>query len=133
MLEEFVIVAAAERLRSCVIGVHLDAFCARLADLGYRSATIRQKLWVISSLTSWMANEDLTVADLDERCVGEFLEARRRRGRTHRGFRRTLLQLLEQLRCAGVVHKSRPAHDDSPVITLLARYEAYLREQHLES
>ena len=35
MLEDFFVVpAAAQRLRSCSLGVHLDAFCARLADLG---------------------------------------------------------------------------------------------------
>ena len=28
--------AAAQRPRSCALGAHLDAFCAWLADLGYR-------------------------------------------------------------------------------------------------
>ena len=41
--------------------------------------------------------------DLDERRVDEFVDARRRRGRSCRGFRSTVLQLLEQLRAAGVV------------------------------
>lgn len=34
MLEEFVAPIAAKRLRSCILGNHLDAFCARLASGG---------------------------------------------------------------------------------------------------
>ncbi len=87
MLEDFFVVpAAAQRLRSCSLGVHLDAFCACLADLGYRRPTIRHKLGVVTDLTRWMAEEHMAVVDLDERRVDEFLDARRRRGRTCRGF-----------------------------------------------
>src|SRR5436190_17429265 len=67
--------------------VHLDAFCARLSDLGYRRPTIRDKLGVVADLTRWIAEEHLAVADLDERRVDQFLDTRRRRGRTRRGFR----------------------------------------------
>jgi len=130
MLEDFFVVpAAAQRLRSCSFGVHLDAFCARLSDLGYRRPTIRDKLWVVTDLTRWMAEEHLAVGDLDARRVDEFLDARRRRGRTCRGFRPTVLLLLEQLRAAGVVPTPAPAGDDSPMAALLTRYEGYLRRE----
>jgi hypothetical protein len=128
MLEDhFAVPEAAQRLRSCVLGVHLDVFCARLADLGYRPATIRHKLWVVSGLARWITAKRVTVADLDERRVDEFVEARKRQGRTCRGFRRTLLQLLEQLRSTGDVQKPEPDCDDSPAAVLLARYEGHLR------
>ncbi len=130
MLEDhFAVPEAAQRLRSCVLGVHLDVFCARLADLGYRRATIRHKLWVVSGLARWMTNERVTVADLDERRVDEFAEARKRRGRTCRGFRRTLLQLLEQLRSTGDVQRPEPDCDNSPAAVLLARYEGHLQRE----
>jgi site-specific recombinase XerD len=130
MLEDFFAVpAAAQRLRSCVLGSHLDTFCARLADLGYERPTIRHKLWIVSGLTRWMTEKHLAVGDLDERRVGEFVDARRRRGRTCRGFRLTVLALLEQLRSVGVVPTPEPACDDSPVAALLARYEGYLRRE----
>ena len=130
MLEDFFIVpAAAQRLRSCSLGVHLDAFCARLSDLGYRRPTIRDKLGVVADLTRWMAEEHLAVVDLDERRVDQFLDARRRRGRTCRGFRPTVLLLLEQMRSAGVMPTPVPAGDDSPMATLLTRYEGYLRRE----
>jgi site-specific recombinase XerD len=129
MLEDFVVPTTVERLRACVLGPHLDAFFTRLADLGYRPPTIRHKLWVVSELTRWMAEQHLAPVDLDERRAEEFVEARRRRGRTCRGFRRTVILLLEQLRSVGVVPTSEPACDDSPMTALLARYEGYLRRE----
>lgn len=130
MLEDFFVVpAAAQGLRSCVLGSHLDTFSAGLADLGYQRPTIRHKLWVVSGLTRWMTAKHLAVVDLDEGRVDEFLDARRRSGRTCRGFRPTVLLLLEQLRSVGVVPAPEPACDDSPVATLLARYEGYLRRE----
>jgi site-specific recombinase XerD len=129
MLEDFFVVpAAVQRLRSCVLGAHLDAFCARLADAGYRRTTIRHKLWALTGLTRWMTAAHLAVVDLNEQRADEFLEARRRR-RTCRGLRRTVLLLLEHLRSAGVIPMPEPARDDSPMSGLLARYEGYLHRE----
>ena len=130
MLDDFLSVpAAAERLRSCAFGEHVDAFCARLVELGYRPTTIRHKLWVVGYLARWMANEGVAVADLDERRLDEFIDARRGLGRTCRGLRRTLLQLLEQLWSAGDVRRPLPVFDESPGTALLARYEGHLRRE----
>jgi site-specific recombinase XerD len=130
VLEDFFVVpAAAQRLRSCVLGVHLDEFCSLLVDLGHRDPTIRHKLWVLTGLARWMTKEHLAVVDLDEQRVNEFVDARRRRGRTYRGFRSTVLLLLEQLRAASVVPTPEPARDDSPSAALLTRYEGYLRHE----
>jgi site-specific recombinase XerD len=134
MLEDFFDVpAAAQPLRSCVFGGHLDRFCARLLGLGYQRATIRQKLLVVRDLARWMSAKRLAVGDVDEGRIHEFLDARRRRGRTYRGFRSTALLLLEQLRGVGAVPMPDLVHDDSPVAALLTRYEGYLgRERALE-
>lgn len=130
MLDDFFIVpAAAQRLRACAFGVHLDGFCTQLADLGHRRATIRYKLWVVTALARWMAAKHVAVIDLDEGRVEEFLRARRRRGRTSRGFRGTMLLLLERLRSSGVVPTPALVSDDSPLASLLARYEEYLRRE----
>ena len=129
MLEDFVAPVAAQRLRSCIFGSHLDTFCAWLADLGYQRSTIRHKLWVVSDLTRWITRKHLAVGDLDEQQVEAFLNARRHRGRTFRGFRPTVLRLLEQLRSVGVVPTPQPCRDDSPAAALLARCKEYLRQE----
>jgi hypothetical protein len=97
MLEDhFVVPAAAQRLRACVLGAHLDEHYSLLVELDYTPSTIRHKLWVLSSLARWMTERGLDVADLDEGRVEEFLDVHRRRGRSCRGFASTALLLLER-------------------------------------
>jgi site-specific recombinase XerD len=130
MLEDFfVIPAAAQQLRSSLLGAHLDEFCSALVDLGHPALTIRHKLWVVSGLARWMAKQHLAIIDLDEQRVDEFLDHRRRRSLGHRGFRTTALLLLRQLRSAGVAPTPEPAVDSSPLAGLLTRYETYLRHE----
>jgi site-specific recombinase XerD len=130
MVEDFFAVpAAAQRLRGCVFGAHLDEFCSLLVDRGYRVPTIRHKLWVVAGLARWMTQEHLAVVDLDERRVDEFVDVRRRGGRTCRGFRATAILMLERLRSAGVVPALDSARVESPIAALVTRYEGYLRQE----
>lgn len=130
MLEDFFVVpAAAQRVRSCVLGAHLDDFCSLLVDLGYAVPTIRHKLWVVTGLARWMAQEQLAVVDLDEGRVDKFIAVRRRRGRSCRGFHSTTLLLLERLRSGGVLPAPKPTRDESPTAALVTRYEGYLRQE----
>ncbi len=129
MLERFTSPLAAQRLRSCAFGAHLDAFSAHLEDLGYSQATIRTKLWIVGYLAHWMSARRVVVAHLDEQRIVECLAARRRCDRKCRGFRRTMLQLLERLRSAGDVPTPEPVRDESPEAVLLERYERYLRHE----
>jgi site-specific recombinase XerD len=130
MLEDFFVVpAAAQRLRSSLLGAHLDEFCSVLVDLGHPTQTIRHKLWVVNGLARWMAKQHLAIIDLDERRVDEFLDDRRRRSLGRRGFRTTALLLVRQLRSAGVVPAPEPAIDSSPLAASLTRYETYLRHE----
>jgi len=131
MLEEFFVVpAAAERLRSCLFGAHLDGFSSSLRALGHTRLTIRAKLCSIARLGDWMTKERLDVIDLDEHHVEDFLVVERRRGRRRRGAGVTLLHLLSHLRSAGVVPTPPPVvRNDSLGTAVLARYEEHLRNE----
>lgn len=128
MLEDlFVVPAAVRRLRSSLFGGHLDRFCSELVGRGYVPGTIRMKLWTVAGLARWMDRRCLSVTDLDERLLDEFLEVRRQWRR--RGARETVLCLLEQLRAAGIISRPVPIPDDSPAPALLRSYEGYLRRE----
>ena len=130
MLDDlFAVPAAAERLRSSMLGAHLDTFCAWLVDRGYTRPTIRQKLWIVSCVMRWMTDEHIAVIDLDERRVDEFVNARKRGGRTVRGFGHTLRQLLAQLWSAGEIQMPELVIEESPMAALLARYVGHLRKE----
>ncbi len=130
MLEDFFVVpAAAQRLRDGALGVHLDGFCTRLVELGYRRTTIRHSLWVVRNLTGWMVGAHVAVRDLDERRLKQFLDTRRRGGRTWRRLGRSLSLLLEWLRAAGAVPTVPSSAGGLPTPTLLTRYEGHLRRE----
>jgi len=128
-MEDTLVPVAAQPPRCCVLGVDLDAYCQQLAVLGYAPGTIRDKRRILTELRGWLSGEHLTIADLDERRVERFVEARRRRGRRCRGVAGTVQQLLEQLRSTGALPPPEPTGNDSPEALLLARYEHYLRHQ----
>lgn len=121
--------AAAERLRASILGAHLDTFCASLASRGYTRLTTRHKLWIVSCSMRWMTDQHIAVIELDERRVDEFVEARKRSGRTVRGFGHTLRQLLAQLRSLGEIGMPVVVVDESPTTALLARYTGHLRKE----
>ena len=129
MLEDFISPAAAERLRSGVLGDHVEAFCGRLVEMAYRPATIRDKLSTIGLLARRMAKRGNAVTDLDEGYIAAFVKARPVRCCTRRGLLRTGFMLLEHLRSAGVISMPKAACDSSPLAALLAQYEDYLRKQ----
>jgi len=130
MFEVFLPVAAAtERLRSSLLGSHLDEYCSWLVELGYQTRTVRNKLYVLAEFAHWMAKQHLDLADLDEESVDEYLKFRRHRTRRQNGARLTVLQLLGRLRSAGVIPVPAPTRDCSALGALLGRYETYLCEE----
>jgi integrase/recombinase XerD len=102
---------------------------APVSPAGYERATIRTKLDAVTALSHWMATAHVAVADLDERRVDAFLDARRRRCRRCRGVRTTLGLLLAQLRAEGAIPPPVLAGDDTPVAAVLIDYEGYLRRE----
>lgn len=130
MLEDFFLVpVAAQRLRGGALGVHLDGFCAQLVELGYRRSTIRHTLWVVGRLTAWMASARVSVCDLDERRMEQFVDASRRGGWTWRRLRRSLRVLLEWLRATGAVPATAICTGDSSTTTLVTTYQKHLRQE----
>jgi len=130
MLEDvYVGRAALLRLRSCVLGPHLETFSTQLVESGYPLKTIRNKIGVLGQLARWMGAKGLVVDDLDELRARAFVAARSRRGLRPRDVERTVLQFVEHLRSSDALTRPLPARDDSEAAVVLAHYEHYLREE----
>jgi len=121
--------AAVERRRAGVLGAYLDSFLAAVAELGYTTATLRGRLWVLGDLERWLKRKRLALVGLEEQVLKQFLENQRRHGRFRRSDSRTVHQLLEHLRGKGIVPSPEPTVDESPLATLKQRYEDYLRKE----
>jgi site-specific recombinase XerD len=103
----------------------VEEFADWLGKLGYATATLREKVRFARALANWMKARGLSVADLDERCVGAALK---HRGASSGNRRRALLHFLEFLRDRRVVAALEMPDDRSPAAQLEERYARYLRD-----
>jgi integrase/recombinase XerD len=104
-----------------------DAFAAELRARGYTPLTTAGELRQVARLSRWLEAGGLSVGDLGEERVEEFLIWQRVGGR-HRSqwSRPVLLCVLEVLRGIGVLGPEPPAPEGSPTDRLLASFERYL-------
>ena len=87
--------------RNGLFGCHVDAFVASLSELGYARATVKLQLLFLGDLDKWLKRKRLTLVDLDDPVVTQFLKSRQRNGRLRRSDRQTARYLLEYLREKG--------------------------------
>jgi site-specific recombinase XerD len=130
MLEKFLERLGADKLeqRNPLL-VHVQSLAAALMEGGYAATTMQSKLGLIVDLGQWLGRRGLAVTDLDERRIETFIAGRRRNGLCRRGDRTTASQLLDHLREHNVVQRVAPRRDESPLATLLDRYEKHLRSE----
>jgi site-specific recombinase XerD len=116
-----------EHLRSDPLGAYLDSFAASLAALGYARFTGRSQIDLLARMGRWLAGNELTVTDLEERIVSRFVDERCLQGHRGKGDRATVRRFLEHLRQAGVIPVRERVPDEHPLALLESRYEQYLR------
>lgn len=109
--------------------VHVTPFAASLMDCGYLDATVQSKLELIADFGRWLGRKGLAVTDLDERLIEAFIAGRRRSRQCRRGDPTTARQLLGHLREHKVVPSVTPTRDESPLATILDRFEKHLRSE----
>ena len=118
------------RLRSGVLGAHLDSFADHLATCGYAAATARSQLTLLGHFDQWMTRRRRVLGQLNDELVDKFVHDRRRLGKWRRES--VVHQFLTHLRTHGVISSPTPVIDETPLGRLLHQYEQYLvRERGL--
>jgi hypothetical protein len=127
MIEQFLNDAAAvQRMRASPVGSQLDSFVARLTQLGYARASIRDRLWTLSALGRWLRRRHLGMGDLRADVAAAFLKRHSPARRVRRSDKATLRLFLEHLEATGIIPVSPPPAL-SPILQLKEQYEAHLR------
>ena len=104
-----------------------DAYSAELRERGYSRLSIVNELRQVGRLSRWLEAEGLSVADLSDGCIEQFLAWQRAGGRHRCQWSRPgLACLLEVLRGLEVLAAEDAAAAGSPVDLLLASFERYL-------
>ena len=120
---------AASTRRLCVgsLAAHIDKFAESLAGEGYVSQTAKAKCALVADLSHWLKQRGVSLAQLDEARLKQFHTHRRGSGR--RGDVSTGHQLLEHLRCLGVVPALPQKVDRSAQGQLTRDYESFLSSE----
>jgi site-specific recombinase XerD len=118
-----------DHLRYGPLGFHIDGFASLLFDQGYATHTGRQKILLVADLSAWFGKRRLSIKDLNEAQIGEYLERRKKQLLLHRGDRRTVAQLLDHLRQTGVIPTSHEVFRDSPMNRIAQDYAHFLIHQ----
>ncbi len=117
------------RLPTGPLGPHIGPFGDLLAQQGYASCTIRQKLRTVAALSHWLESRGLPLPELNEETVEEFAASPRPDQKLRRDERPVLPRLLGYLRDAGVIASSEQKADDSDLGRLLGAFEQYLTQE----
>ena len=127
MLDQFIQSGdTVRRLRSGVLGAHLDSFAEHLASRGYAAATARAQLTLLGHFDQWMARHRRGLGALNDVLVDTFVHHRTRLGKLHRGDAGAVYQFLTHLRAHGVIPSPAPVIDETPLGRLQRQYEQYL-------
>jgi integrase/recombinase XerD len=114
------------RLRSGVLGAHLDSFADHLATCGYAAATARSQLTLLGHFDQWMTRRRRALGELNDELVNKFVHDRTRLGKLQRGDSVTAHQFLAHLRADGAIPLPAPVIDETPLGRLQRQYEQYL-------
>lgn len=103
-----------------------DAYREELLDRGYTPLSTVNALRQVARFSRWLEQDGLTVAELSDVRVEEFLASQRASGCDRHSLSRPGLRcLLDVLRGLGVL-AAEPAPPSSPMDVLLAGFERYL-------
>jgi site-specific recombinase XerD len=122
-----------KRLHFGPLGRHIDSFAQILMVQGYKTSTAKHKIRIIADLSRWLDQQGLSVKDLDETTINEYLLYKRRSGLIFRIEPPTLREFLKHLRETGVLPNSVGVNDDSKRKRIENGFSEYLaRERGLK-
>jgi site-specific recombinase XerD len=121
--------ATLDRYRCGPLGLHLDSFADWLSEQGYPRQTGMQKLRLFAFLSRWLEQDNLSIQQLDEQRIEQFLKTQQKRLRRQRQVEHTFTQLLHHLRRLRVVPDPQPPQVKSSTDRLLRDYEQFLAQE----
>src|ERR1700688_232031 len=120
-----------QRLRGGPLGPYLDSVAAVLFEQGFaRQTTGQRQLHLLGDLSQWLEQLGLSVEDLEERRIVDFLNQPAQQRVWGRPTRAVLGLLLRHLRDAGILPAVPPVElEDTPAARVEREFACYLLEQ----
>ena len=115
----------AERHRAGPLGAYVDEFAAVLRTQGYAHQCICLYVRATGKFSRWMQRKDLSLEDVGEPHVVQFLQQRRRKARSWKRDRDALHCLIAWLRHRGLLSLP-PSPEPTALDLLVSRFADYL-------
>jgi integrase/recombinase XerD len=113
------------------LAVHIAAFAAWVRGQGYARWSRCRQVLLAGCFSRWLLRRAVSVRKVSDEHVAQYLQARARGRRPHRGDAAALKQFLGVLRGEGVIPPAKPRGRRSPVDHETQAFEAYLRTQRV--
>jgi len=108
---------------------YVPGFRAELEARGYSSWRVRLRVWLLESLSSWLAECGLEDRELTPERVEQFVEQRRVRGYKTWISMRSMVLPVEYLRSVGAIPVRISTIVEDPVEELVTPYRRYLADE----
>jgi site-specific recombinase XerD len=107
----------------------MDGFASLLRSYGYKRWTGRESIRHVADFGCWLQRRNLSVADINQQLIDEFVRQRRQRNRKGRGEATALQRLLVQLRGAGIIPAPKQDVDQNPLLRMERAFARYLTKE----
>lgn len=119
---------ALRRLHEGALSAYVDPYAARLQNEGHCRQNGWRCLHIVGDFGHWLTRKRLSVRDVNNQTVEQYLKSRSRSRSPSPGDRRSLTRLLEMLREGGVI-ASRPSIPAAPHEQIVDDFQRYLSEE----
>jgi site-specific recombinase XerD len=122
---------AIQELRQGVLGKYVDDFALYLHELGYSKKQLRFRLAVIRRLSAWLTKNNVSLFDLNEDQLNQFIKIRAKQSKTflQHGHRKILSFFINYLRLKKIIPQSIPVIPENESIErIIQAYTKYLDE-----
>jgi integrase/recombinase XerD len=120
-----------EVIRTGPLAKHVEGFISYLLREGYSDRSFYEKSLLVRALNRWLIQHKLSLKDVDEARLQQFLSERR--GRPGGGIGRRAAhvgrQLLRYLRSLGLIPAAAPICDPTALGKLMGDFERFLRSE----
>ena len=96
------------------LGPHIINFASLLIEEGYADFSIKLKIRLVVDFSKWMENQKVTIANLEEKIINDFIEVKGIQKSIRRGSLATLKLLLRHLQNVGITRPSHPILEVNP-------------------
>jgi site-specific recombinase XerD len=121
--------AILDRYRRGPLEPHLGSFANWLSEQGYPRQNGMQKLRLFAFLSRWLERNKISIQQLDDQRIDQFIKTQRKQLRRQRQVRHTLTQLLHYLRRLRVVPDQQRSQVKSPTDRLMHDYGRFLAQE----